>query len=46
MKEVTFKDFAAVAQQRRWTAESLTPRFRGRIENPNEFFNRILEDGT
>jgi len=42
MREVTFKDFAAVAKKRGHTAESLAARFRGKIENPSEFFERVM----
>jgi hypothetical protein len=40
---VTFKAFAALARKRSWTVQSLAARFRGRIQNPAEFFNRILD---
>ena len=40
--EVTFKDFAAVAKKRGHTVESLGNRFRGKIETPSEFFERVL----
>jgi hypothetical protein len=42
MREVTFKDFGAVAKKRGHTAESLAERFRGKIENPSEFFERVM----
>jgi hypothetical protein len=42
MREVTFKDFAAVAKKRGHTVESLADRFRGKIENPSEFFERVM----
>src|SRR5262245_43904406 len=42
MREVTFKDFAAVAKKRGHTIESLADRFRGNIENPAEFFERVM----
>ena len=42
MREVTFKDFAAVAKKRGLTVESLADRFRGKIENPSEFFERVM----
>jgi hypothetical protein len=41
MREVTLKDFAAVAK-RGLTVESLADRFRGKIENPSEFFERVM----
>jgi hypothetical protein len=40
--ELTFKDFAAVARKRGHTAESLAERFRGKIENLSEFFERVM----
>jgi hypothetical protein len=42
MAEITFKDFAALARKRGHTAESLAYRFRGKIENPSEFFERLM----
>ena len=39
---ITFKDFATVAKRRGHTAESLAERFRGKIENPSEFFERVI----
>jgi hypothetical protein len=39
---ITFKDFATVAKKRGHTAESLADRFRGKIENPSEFFERVM----
>lgn len=42
MREITFKDFATVARKRGHTAESLAERFRGKIENPSEFFERVM----
>jgi len=42
MREVTFKDFAMVARKRGHTAESQADRFRGKIENASEFFERVM----
>jgi len=42
MIEITFKDFASVAKKRGHTAESLADRFRGKIESPSEFFERVM----
>jgi hypothetical protein len=42
MEHITFRDFAAVARKRGHTAESLAERFGGKIENPSEFFERIM----
>ena len=41
-KEVTFKDFAKLMQKRRRTLEDLVGMFRGKIEDPREFFVRVL----
>ena len=40
--EVTFKDFAMVARRRGHTCESLAERFRRKIENASEFFDRAM----
>ena len=42
--EISFKEFAALAGRRRWTLESLAARFRGRIENPRQFFSDVLSN--
>ena len=39
---ITFSQFADFARRRNLTAQSLAKRFRGRIENPLEFFTRVL----
>jgi len=39
---VTFKEFAALARSRLWSPQALAERFRGRIDNPTEFFSRVL----
>lgn len=41
--EVTYSDFAKLAHQRHWTIESLAARFRGKIDEPREFFSRVLK---
>jgi len=41
-KEVTFRDFAALAKRRGWTPEFLAEEFRGKIEEPSDFFHRVL----
>jgi hypothetical protein len=41
--QITFKAFAGLAHQRLWTVQHLAERFRGRIENPTEFFTRVIE---
>jgi hypothetical protein len=43
MNQVTFAEFASLASRRHWTAEALALRFRGVIESPLEFFNRVLQ---
>lgn len=42
MVEVTFGDFAKVAKSRGHTVESLADRFKGKIENASEFFERVM----
>lgn len=42
--EIKFKDFASVARRRGHTPESLAERFKGMIENPSEFFHRVMLD--
>ena len=42
MRQVTFGDFAKLAKQRHWSAESLATMFRGKIDHPSEFFHRVL----
>ena len=42
MEEITFKEFAMVARKRGHSAESLADRFRGKIEEPREFFERVM----
>src|SRR3990172_4067654 len=43
-RDLTFKDFASVARRRGHTPESLAERFKGKIENPSEFFHRVMQD--
>jgi hypothetical protein len=40
--QISFKDFAALANKRGHTAESLADIFRGKIEEPREFFERVM----
>ncbi len=40
--EVTFRDFAALAKRRGWTPQFLAEEFRGKIDEPSEFFHRVL----
>lgn len=42
VREVTFKDFRSIAERRGYTVESLVDLFRGKIEEPREFFNRVM----
>jgi len=39
---VTFKQLAQLAGERGWTVQNLAERFRGRIENPSDFFTCVL----
>jgi hypothetical protein len=39
---MTFKDFATLARNRGHSAESLAELFRGKIEEPREFFARVM----
>jgi len=41
-REVTFHDFAALAKRKGWTPEFLAGEFRGKVDNPSEFFHRVL----
>ena len=40
--EITFKNFANVVKRRGHTPESLAALFRGKIEDPREFFERVM----
>ena len=40
--EVTFKDIAALAKRRGWRPEFLSEEFRGKIDEPSDFFHRAL----
>ena len=42
MREVRFADFAKLARRRGHSVESLASRFRGKIENPSEFLERVM----
>lgn len=42
MTEVTLKDFSTLAKKRGWTKEHLAELFRKKIEEPSEFFDRVL----
>jgi len=41
-REISFKDFMQVAKRRGHTPESLAALFRGKIEEPREFFERVM----
>ena len=43
MAEVSFRDFAALADRKGWTPEFLAGEFRGKVDNPSEFFHRVLD---
>lgn len=40
---VTFGEYSALARRRGWTVQFLTEQFRGKIENPSDFFSRALD---
>jgi hypothetical protein len=42
MTEVTFKDFARLANELGWTVEMLAERFYDTLDRPAEFFERVL----
>jgi hypothetical protein len=42
MREVSFADFAKLAAKRGHSVESLASRFRGKIEHPSEFLERVM----
>ena len=42
---VTYEDFAKLARRLAWTAAWLAERFKGKIEQPREFFERVLKTG-
>jgi hypothetical protein len=42
--EITFKDFASLARRRGHSPDSLAHRFKGKIENPAEFFHRVMQE--
>ena len=43
MREVTFGDFAKLANKRGLTPEYLAERFTDKIERPSEFFHRLFQ---
>jgi hypothetical protein len=42
VNEIPFGNFVKLAKSRGHTVESLADRFRGKIENPSEFFERVM----
>ena len=42
MQEVTFQDFVKFVISRGWSLGALVQEFRGKIEEPREFFTRVL----
>ena len=43
MREVTFSDFAKLANRHGLTPEYLAERFANKIERPSEFFHRVFQ---
>jgi hypothetical protein len=43
MREVTFSDFAKLANRRGLTPEYLAERLTDKIERPSEFFQRVFQ---
>lgn len=43
MREITFGDFAKLANKRGLTPEYLAERFTDKIERPSEFFHRLFQ---
>jgi hypothetical protein len=43
MREITFGDFAKLANRRGLTPEHLAERFTDKIERPSEFFHHVLQ---
>jgi len=43
LSPISYNQFAQLARRRGWTAAYLGERFRGRVENPQEFFNHVLQ---
>ena len=41
--EISFGDFAALARRRGSSVDDLADRFRGQIDDPREFFKRVLQ---
>ena len=39
---LTFKEFSQLARKRNHTAESLAALFRGKIDQPRDFFERVM----
>ncbi|MBI4523935.1 MAG: hypothetical protein HY695_09015 [Deltaproteobacteria bacterium] len=42
MDGIAFGDLAKLATKRGWTPEFLAERFKGKIEDPSEFFHRVM----
>jgi len=40
--EITFKEFRSVMEKRRRTVDDLVDIFRGKIEDPRDFFERVM----
>ena len=41
-EQVTFKDFAGLVDHEGWSVQFLAERFHGKVEDPIEFFGRVL----
>ena len=44
--EITFKEFRALMEKRKRTVDDLVDLFRGKIEEPREFFERVMSCGV
>jgi hypothetical protein len=42
MREITFKDFQTLTLKRKRTVDDLVDIFRGKIEEPRDFFERVM----
>ena len=41
-REVSFRDFTALAKRKGWKPEFLAVEFRGKVDSPSELFHRVL----
>ena len=42
MREITFRDFRELMERRSHDVDGLVDLFRGKIEDPREFFERVM----